>query len=161
MTAPGVIRPADHGDVDAIVALIRELAAYERAADEVELTSDRLHDSLFGASPRVFAHVAVVGGDIVGMAVWFFNYSTWRGRHGIYLEDLYVRPEHRGAGLGRGLLQALAREAVAHGCARVEWWVLDWNNPAIDFYRSLGATPMDEWTVFRLTGEPLQTLGSS
>lgn len=138
-----------------MVSLVVELATYERAASEVELTPAALHDSLFGPDPRVFAHVAEVAGEVVGLAVWFVSYSTWRGRHGLYLEDLYVRPEHRGAGLGRALLAALAAEAVARDYARLEWSVLDSNTPAIDFYRAVGATPMDEWTVWRVTGDSL------
>lgn len=143
-----------------MVALVRELAEYERSAHEVELTPEGLHKDLFGEAPRVFAHVAEVDGEIVGTAIWFFSYSTWRGRHGVYLEDLFVRPEHRGAGHGRALLAALAAEAVRHGCARVEWAVLDWNTPAIDFYRSLGAVAMDEWTTFRLTSDALTALAA-
>ncbi|HVE64139.1 MAG TPA: GNAT family N-acetyltransferase [Mycobacteriales bacterium] len=141
--------------------MVRELATYERAAHEVELTEGMLQASIFGERPRVFAHVAEVDDTVVGMAVWFFNYSTWRGRHGIYLEDLYVRPEHRGRGLGRMLLQVLASEAVRLDCARLEWSVLDWNTPAIDFYTALGAQPMDEWTVFRLTGTALAALSEN
>jgi len=152
------IRPAAPNDVAAIVGLVRELATYERAGHEVRLTEDLLRESLFNDSPRVFAHIAEADDVVVGIAIWFFNYSTWRGKHGIYLEDLYVAPEHRGRGLGRALLQTLAQEAVRRNCARVEWWVLDWNTPAIDFYTSLGATPMDEWTVYRLTGEGLRDL---
>ena len=156
----GVIRHARPDDTASIVRLVQELAEYERAGHEVELTERGLHDDLFGPSPRVFAHVAEVDGRVVGIAIWFFSYSTWRGRHGIYLEDLYVRPQHRGAGHGKALLAALAAEAVRTGCARVEWSVLDWNTPSIDFYRALGATPMDEWTVFRLTGDALSTLAA-
>jgi GNAT superfamily N-acetyltransferase len=156
-----VIRPALPDDVDAIVGLVHDLAEYERALHEVELTSAGLRADLFGPDPKVFAHVAEVGEEVVGVAIWFFSYSTWRGRHGIYLEDLYVRPESRGSGLGRGLLAALAAEAVAHGCARVEWAVLDWNTPAVDFYRALGAVPMDEWTVYRVTCDALTALAGS
>ena len=155
-----MIRPAEPRDVTAIVGLVRELADYERALHEVHLTEAGLHDDLFGTTPRVFAHVADVEGEVVGIAIWFFSYSTWRGRHGIYLEDLFVRPAHRGHGLGKALLAALAVEAVRSGCARVEWSVLDWNTPSIDFYRALGAEPMDEWTVFRLTGDALSALAA-
>jgi GNAT superfamily N-acetyltransferase len=156
-----VIRPARPDDVPAILQLIHGLAEYERAAHEVRATEAQLHASLFGAQPAVFAHVAEDdGGEVVGFALWFLNFSTWLGRHGIYLEDLYVRPDHRGRGYGKALLTTLARLAVEQGYGRVEWWVLDWNEPAIDFYRSLGATAMDEWTVFRLTGDALGALGA-
>ncbi len=155
-----MIRTARPADVEAIVELVRDLAEYERALPEVELTAEGLRRDLFGERPRVFAHVAEADGVVAGVAIWFFSYSTWRGRHGIYLEDLYVRPEHRGAGLGKALLAALAAEAVAHDCARVEWSVLDWNTPAIDFYRAIGAVPMDEWTVYRLTGDALTSLAA-
>jgi GNAT superfamily N-acetyltransferase len=150
-----VIRPARPDDVATVVRLVRELAEYERAASEVRLTETDLHAALFGPTPAVFCHVAEVAGDVVGFAVWFLNFSTWLGRHGIYLEDLYVRPEHRGKGLGRALLGALARTCADRGYGRLEWWVLDWNEPAHGFYRSLGARPMDEWTVWRLDGENL------
>ncbi|HVF21384.1 MAG TPA: GNAT family N-acetyltransferase [Mycobacteriales bacterium] len=156
-----MIRPAGPGDVAAVVGLVQDLAEYERAAHQVELTADGLHQDLFGDTPRVFAHVAEVGGEIVGAAIWFWSYSTWRGRHGVYLEDLYVQPAHRGAGHGKALLAALAAEAVRTGCARVEWSVLDWNTPAIDFYASLGAVPMAEWTVYRLSGDALTSLATT
>ncbi|MEU4801836.1 GNAT family N-acetyltransferase [Actinosynnema sp. NPDC023587] len=158
MTDPRVrrIRPED---VPAVVGLVRELAEYERCLDECLLTAEQLHDVLFRDAPALFGHVAEVDGQVVGMALWFLNFSTWRGAHGIYLEDLYVQPGHRGGGLGRALLQVLARECVARGYARLEWSVLDWNEPAIGFYRSLGASPMDEWTVFRLTDGALASLG--
>lgn len=138
--------------------LVRELADYERAPDEAQMTEQQLHDALFAPEAALSAHVAEVAGEVVGFAVWFLNFSTWRGRHGIYLEDLYVRPEHRGAGLGRALLVELARHCRDKGYARLEWWVLDWNEPSIGFYRSLGAQSMDEWTVFRLTGDALADL---
>jgi GNAT superfamily N-acetyltransferase len=153
-----MIRTARPDDVEAIVRLVHDLAEYERALAEVELTAEGLQRDLFGDRPRVFAHVAEVDGAVAGVAIWFFSYSTWRGKHGVYLEDLYVRPECRGAGLGRALLAALATEAVAQDCARVEWAVLDWNTRAIEFYRAIGAVPMDEWTVYRLTGDALTSL---
>ncbi|CCH34798.1 GNAT family N-acetyltransferase [Actinosynnema sp. NPDC047251] len=158
MTDPRIrrVRP---GDVPAIVGLVEELAEYERARDECLLTADQLHEALFRDAPALFGHVAEVDGQVVGMALWFLNFSTWRGVHGLYLEDLYVRPDQRGGGLGKALLRALAQECVARGYARFEWSVLDWNEPAIGFYRSLGAVPMDEWTVFRLSGEALAALG--
>jgi GNAT superfamily N-acetyltransferase len=153
------IRRVRESDVDAVVGLVHELAAYERAPQECELTADQLRDALFRPSPAVFGHVAEVEGQVVGCALWFLNFSTWRGTHGIYLEDLYVQPEHRGSGLGKALLTALAEECVRHGYSRLEWSVLDWNAPSIGFYRSLGAVPMDEWTVFRLADDPLAALG--
>jgi len=155
----GAVRPARPEDVPTMVELVRELADYERAADQVELTADLLSAALFAPSPAVFASVAEDGsGAVVGLAVWFLNFSTWRGRHGIYLEDLYVRPAARGLGLGRALLTELAATCVARGYPRLDWWVLDWNAPALGFYRSLGALPMDEWTVWRLTGDALPAL---
>jgi GNAT superfamily N-acetyltransferase len=147
-------------DVSAVVGLVRELADYEKALDRCGLAEEQLHTALFRDSPALFGHVAVVGDSVVGCALWFLNFSTWEGVHGIYLEDLYVQPAHRGSGLGRALLAALAQECVAHGYARLEWSVLDWNEPSIGFYRSLGAVGMDEWTTFRLTGGPLRSLGA-
>ncbi|MEU4740056.1 GNAT family N-acetyltransferase [Actinosynnema sp. NPDC023658] len=158
MTDPRVRRIREE-DVPAVVGLVEELAEYERARDECHLTAEQLHEALFRPSPALFGHVAEVDGRVVGTALWFLNFSTWRGTHGIYLEDLYVQPAQRGNGLGRALLQALAQECVDRGYARLEWWVLDWNAPAIGFYKSLGAIPMDEWTVFRLTDDPLTRLG--
>jgi GNAT superfamily N-acetyltransferase len=155
------IRPATAGDVPAMVALVRELAAYERAEEAVQLTPELLEAALFGASPAVFAHVAETGGEVAGFALWFVSFSTWLGRHGVYLEDLYVRPEHRGQGLGKALLAALARVCVERGYGRLEWSVLDWNTPAVEFYRANGATAQDEWTVFRLTGDPLRALAET
>jgi GNAT superfamily N-acetyltransferase len=147
------------GDVAAVVGLVHELADYERATEQCGLTSEQLATALFGDRPALFGHVAVVDMEVVGCALWFLNFSTWRGVHGIYLEDLYVKPEHRGGGLGRALLVALAQECVKRGYARLEWAVLDWNEPSIAFYRSLGAEPMGEWTTFRLEGEALARLG--
>ena len=151
-----MIRDADPGDVDAIVRLVGDLAEYERARHEVQIDAASLHAALFGPAPAVFAHVAVVDGEVVGFALWFLSFSTWIGRHGIYLEDLYVRPEHRGGGHGRALLATLAQIAVDRGYGRLEWAVLDWNEPALAFYRSLGAVALDEWTVHRLTGDALE-----
>ncbi|NYH90058.1 GNAT family N-acetyltransferase [Actinopolymorpha rutila] len=169
------VRRVRRSDVDAVVKLVHELAAYERASDDCTLTSEDLEAALFGgqagghadsgalpsddARPALFAHVAEVAGEVVGCALWFLNFSTWRGTHGIYLEDLFVRPQHRQAGLGKALLTALAEECVRRGYARLEWSVLDWNEPSIGFYRSLGAVPMEEWTVFRLTDDALTVLG--
>lgn len=150
------VRPARPDDVPVMCELIHELATYERAADEVEITAPQLHTALFGPSPALFGHVALSEtGEVVGLALWFLNFSTWKGTHGVYLEDLFVRPEHRGHGLGAALLRELAATCVRRGYRRLEWWVLDWNAPAIGFYRSVGAVPMDEWTVYRLTGEEL------
>ncbi|MGY1829982.1 GNAT family N-acetyltransferase [Geodermatophilus sp. SYSU D01180] len=149
------VRPIRPDDVPAVVGLVRELAEYEKAAHEVRLTEEQLHTALFGASPALFGHVAERDGGVVGTALWFLNFSTWRGTHGIYLEDLYVQPQHRGGGLGRELLRTLAATCVERGYDRLEWSVLDWNEPSIAFYRAAGAVPMDEWTVFRLTDEAL------
>lgn len=150
------VRAARPSDVGRIHALVYALARYERAADQVRATPGQLGKALFGPSPAVFALVAEVEGEVVGFALWFLNFSTWEGVHGIYLEDLFVEPAHRGRGLGKALLQALAEIAVDRGYARVEWEVLDWNAPSIAFYRRLGAVPMEEWTVFRLTGDALR-----
>jgi GNAT superfamily N-acetyltransferase len=157
----GVIRRAQPADVPVIYQLIRDLAEYERGLDEVTATEEDVRRSLFGPDPAVFAHVAEHEGRIAGFALWFLNYSTWVGRHGIYLEDVYVTPELRGHGLGRALLAELAALCVERGYGRLEWWVLDWNEPALGFYRALGAIPMSDWTVHRLTGAPLQALAAS
>src|SRR6266581_3626327 len=133
-----MIRPATSADVPRICELIRELAEYERSADQLTATTDDLRAALFCPSPAVFAHVAVADGDIVGFALWFINFSTWLGKHGIYLEDLYVTPAMRGRGFGRALLAGLAAICVSRNYGRLEWWVLDWNAPAIGFYSSLG-----------------------
>ena len=161
-----IIRLATAADVERMHALIVELAVYERAPDAVVASPEDLRRALFdGGStpsghPALYAHVAEVDGVVVGMAIWFLNYSTWRGTHGIYLEDLYVTPEFRGSGIGTALMAELARIAVERGYQRFEWWVLDWNEPAINVYRKLGAEPMDEWTVQRLSGDALRALAS-
>ena len=152
---PGV-REARESDVERIHQLVRDLATYERAPDEVKATPEQLRAALFGPQPAAYALVAEIGNEVVGFALYFLNFSTWEGVPGIYLEDLYVMPEHRGTGLGKALLKSLAQIAVERGYARFEWWVLDWNTPSIDFYRRLGAVPMDEWTVYRLTGDALR-----
>ena len=149
------VRPIRPDDVPAVVGLVRELAEYEKALHEVRLTEEQLTDCLFGDSPALFGHVAEDDGAVVGVALWFLNFSTWRGTHGIYLEDLFVQPQHRGKGLGRELLRTLAAVCVERGYSRLEWSVLDWNTPSIDFYRAAGAVPMDGWTVFRLTDDAL------
>jgi GNAT superfamily N-acetyltransferase len=152
-----MIRPATVGDVPVVVSLVRELAAYEREPDAVTATEDDYRRALFGERSRAWCLLAEDdSGDVVGFALWFFNFSTWLGRHGVYLEDLFVRPDARGAGHGRALLAELARIAVENDCARVEWVVLDWNEQAHGFYRGIGAQPMDEWTVWRLTGDALR-----
>ena len=152
------VRAAVPGEAPVVLEFIRELAAYERLAHEVEATEQAIDLALFGADPRVFCDLAEIGGQAVGFALWFYSFSTFRGRHGIYLEDLFVRPEHRGRGIGRSLLQKLAARCRAENLARLEWAVLDWNAPSIGFYRSLGAEPRDGWTVFRLADEALGRL---
>ncbi len=157
-----VIRPATATDVPAILQMIHDLAVYEKEPDAVRNTPEMLTEVLFGETPRAFATMAEnAAGEVRGFALWFLNYSTWEGVHGIYLEDLYVKPEARGEGHGKALLQFLAATAVERGYARVEWSVLDWNEPSINFYRSLGANPMDGWSTFRLTGDALETFGAS
>jgi GNAT superfamily N-acetyltransferase len=158
-----MIRTATPDDVPVIHALVRELAEYEKAPQEAKASEDQLRQALFGQRPAVFAHMAVddATGEAVGFALWFLNFSTWRGVHGIHLEDLYVRPAARGGGHGRALLTELARICVARGYERLEWSVLDWNRPAIGFYEALGARPQDEWTVYRLTDRALAALGSA
>ncbi len=158
---PVVVRPARPGDVDILVALVRELAAYEREPESARLEPAQLHAALFTSAPSVFAHVAEIDREVVGMAIWFVTFSTWTGRHGLHLEDLYVRPGARGRGAGRALVARLARTALDAGWTRVEWSVLDWNEPALRFYRSIGSRPMDGWTVHRLDGSTLATLAAS
>lgn len=152
------IRPATVEDTPLILSFIRELAEYEKLSHEVVATEEALRESLFGE--RAFAEVllAFVGGEPLGFALFFYNFSTFLGKPGIYLEDLYVRPEHRGTGAGRALLARLARLAVERGCGRLEWWVLDWNEPAVGFYKRIGARAMDDWKVYRLTGDALERL---
>ncbi|MFG2721353.1 GNAT family N-acetyltransferase [Streptomyces sp. NPDC048416] len=155
-----MIRNATAADIPVIHRLVRELADYEKCLDEARATEDQLREALFGERPAAFAHIAEdASGEPVGFSLWFLNFSTWRGVHGIYLEDLYVRPEARGGGHGKALLAELARICVARGYERLEWSVLDWNAPSIAFYESLGARPQDEWTVYRLTDEALGKLG--
>ena len=160
LAGEAILRTAEPRDVPGILALIRELAIYEREPDAVVNTETRLSETLFRPSPSVHAHVVDRGGDIVGTAVWFLNYSTWTGRNGIYLEDLIVRESERGLGYGLALIRELARICVDRDYTRFEWSVLDWNEPSIRFYRSIGARPMDEWTVQRLEGEALRALSN-
>jgi GNAT superfamily N-acetyltransferase len=156
-----MIRTATAADVPVIHAMVRELAEYEKAPHEARATEEQLHEALFGERPAAFAHIAEADdGEPVGFALWFLNFSTWRGVHGIHLEDLYVRPDRRGGGHGKALLTELARICVERGYERLEWSVLDWNEPSIAFYRSLGARSQDGWTVFRLTDGALGELGS-
>jgi GNAT superfamily N-acetyltransferase len=156
-----VIRSATPADVPVIHGLVRDLAEYERGLHEVRATQEQLRDVLFGERPAAFCDIAEVEGEVAGFALWFLNFSTWLGCHGIYLEDLYVRPDRRRDGIGRALLVHLARRCVERGYGRLEWSVLDWNEPALGFYRSIGAVPMDEWTVHRLTGDALAELARS
>ncbi|MFC1412090.1 N-acetyltransferase family protein [Streptacidiphilus sp. N1-12] len=158
-----MIRTARPEDVPQIVRFVQELALYEKLPEEAKATEEQLHTALFGPEAAVFAHIAEddTTGRPVGFALWFLNFSTWDGVHGIYLEDLYVRPEARGGGHGKALLTELARICVRRGYSRLQWSVLDWNEPSIGFYRSLGAVPQDEWTVFRLAGGPLAALGAT
>jgi GNAT superfamily N-acetyltransferase len=154
-----LVRPASPGDVPEIVAMIRELAEYERALHEVVATEEHLHRTLFAETPAVFGHVAVTAdGRVAGMALWFLNYSTWLGSHNLYLEDLFVRPDYRNTGIGSRLLQALAAVCVERGYERLEWWVLDWNDSARGFYHSIGAEALTEWIPYRVSGEALTRL---
>jgi GNAT superfamily N-acetyltransferase len=152
------LRAAAPADVPEILALIRELADYERLLHEVDATPEGLHAALFGPTPRVFCDLAEQDGVIAGFALWFYSFSTFRGRHGIYLEDLFVRPAMRGHGIGRALLADLAARCLREDLARLEWSVLDWNEPALAFYRTLGARGMTDWIPHRVTGEALLTL---
>ena len=161
MAADVRIEPADVRDVSLVLSLITALAEYERLAHEVVATEAGVRELLFGATPHAEAVIARVGSEAVGLAVWFHSYSTFLSRPGLYLEDLFVLPAWRGRGIGRALLCHLARVAVERGCGRMEWAVLDWNDAAIGFYRSIGARAMDEWTVYRLTGEALDRLAKA
>jgi GNAT superfamily N-acetyltransferase len=156
-----VLRRARPGDEDGILDCVRGLAEYEKEPDAVRTTAEDLRRILFGADPSVFAHVVEKDGQVVAIAVWFLNYSTWTGRHGIYLEDLFVREDERRHGYGKALLKALAEVCVQRGYGRFEWSVLDWNEPSIRFYRSIGAVGIDEWKVQRLSGDALTRLAAS
>ncbi|MBC9716566.1 GNAT family N-acetyltransferase [Streptomyces sp. TRM66268-LWL] len=157
-----MIRTATPADIPVIHRFVRELAEYEKAPEEANATEEQLHTALFGDQPAAYSLIAEddASGEPVGFCVYFLNFSTWRGVHGIYLEDLYVSPAARGGGHGKALLTELARICVERGYGRLEWSVLDWNAPSIAFYESLGARPQDEWTVYRLTDEALKQLGS-
>ena len=154
------IRRARPGDEALVLGFIKKLADYEMLSERVVASEEDVRQSLFSAHPRIFADIVEWNGEPAGFAVWFYNFSTFQGRHGIYLEDLFVEPEFRGKGLGKALLGHLAQTCVAEGLTRLQWWVLDWNDPSIAFYKSLGAVPMDEWTVFRVSGEALERLAS-
>ncbi|MEO6019512.1 MAG: GNAT family N-acetyltransferase [Knoellia sp.] len=156
------IREATPDDVPAILQLVRDLAVYEKEPDAATATQEQFRAALFPetGTPTTFAHVAEMDGEIVGMAIWYLTFSTWTGVNGIWLEDLFVQPEQRGSGIGRELLATLARTCVERGYTRLEWWVLKWNEPSIGFYKSLGAVPQDEWSVFRMDGGALTDLGS-
>ncbi len=155
-----MIRRITEADVPAVVDLVHELARYEQAEDQCHLTGEALKNALFTDDAALFGHVAEHDGRVAGFALWFLNFSTWEGVHGIYLEDLYVRPEHRGHGFGKALLRALAGVCLEHGYARLEWSVLDWNEPAIRFYEAAGAGALDEWTGYRMTGSALEAFAA-
>ena len=156
-----VIRSAMPADAGLVLTFIRELAEYERLLHEVEACEDDIARDLFGEQPRVFCEIAEWGGEPVGFALWFYTYSTFQGRHGLYLEDLFVRPAQRGRGIGKVLLANLARRCLDEGLGRLRWWVLNWNEPSIAFYRSLGAEARPEWTTFDLSGEALHRLAQA
>jgi GNAT superfamily N-acetyltransferase len=153
-----VIRPARPGEAGLVLQFVRELAEYEKLMHEVDATESMLDTALFGESPRVFCDFASWEGEVVGFALWFLNFSTFSGRAGVYLEDLFVRPEHRHKGIGKALMTHLAAKCVENGWARFQWSVLDWNTPSIDFYKSLGAVLLDDWTVCRVSGQALARL---
>jgi GNAT superfamily N-acetyltransferase len=158
---PLAIRPAAAADADLIVDFIRQLAVYEKLEHEAKATAADIARDLFGPDPKVFCEIAEWQGEPVGFALWFYTYSTFQGRHGIWLEDLYVDPAMRGKGVGKALLVQLARRCVEEGLGRFEWWVLDWNEPSIEFYKSQGGVMQDEWTKVRVDGEALEALGRS
>ena len=149
------IRGAEVEDSPLILRFIKELAIYEKAGDQVEATVESIKESIFGTDSTTHALICTIDGEPAGFAVYFFNYSTWLGKNGLYLEDLYIAPKHRKIGAGKAILKHLAQTAVAKGCGRFEWGVLDWNEPALDFYRSIGATPQNEWIIYRLSGQEL------
>jgi GNAT superfamily N-acetyltransferase len=146
-------------DVATVVRMVHDLAAYEKSADECRMREEQLRETLFGAAPALFGHVAEVGGRVVGFVLWFLNFSTWTGTHGVYGEDMYVEPEYRRNGVGQALFEAMARVCVERGYQRLEFWTLNWNSDTIAFTASLGAKPMSEWTVYRISGAELARLG--
>ena len=156
-----VIRSAMPADAGLVLTFSRELAEYEKLLHEVEAREEDIARDLFGEQPRVFCEIAEWGGEPVGFALWFYTYSTFQGRHGLYLEDLFVRPAQRGRGIGKALLANLARRCLDEGLGRLRWWVLNWNEPSIAFYRSLGAEARPEWTTFDLSGEALHRLAQA
>ncbi|GAA2240830.1 GNAT family N-acetyltransferase [Rarobacter faecitabidus] len=158
LTGGAILRPARPGDEEGILVLIQELADYEREPDAVKNTPAMLRETLFEDDPKVFAHVIELDGEIVGTAIWFINYSTWTGRAGIYLEDFYVRPAHRGRGYGKALLRQLASICVERGYTRLNWAVLNWNQPSIDIYNAIGGHGQTDWTTYVLDGERLAVL---
>jgi GNAT superfamily N-acetyltransferase len=166
MTPEGVVdvpvvvtRPVRESDVECIVRMVHDLAAYERSAHECRMTERQLSDALFSERPALFGHVAEVTGSVVGFVLWFLNFSTWRGTHGVYGEDMYVLPEYRRHGVGRALFHEMAAECVRRGYERLEFAILDWNKPTIAVTASLGAKPLGEWTTYRISGEELARLG--
>ena len=154
------IRPAKREEVGEVLQLIQDLATYEKAPKQVEASKEDLLNTIFVKDPRVFCDLVEVDGQVAGMAIWFLNYSTWQAKHGIYLEDIFIKPEYRGRGYGKALLKHLAKICDEKGYGRLQWWVLDWNSPAIEFYKSFGAEAMDEWTVYRTSGQALKDLGN-
>jgi GNAT superfamily N-acetyltransferase len=158
---PLLVREAKLDDIPTICKYIKDLAKYEKAPEEAILTEGDLRRTFFTDTPQVYCLVSEVENAITGVAIWHLNYSTWLGKHGIYLEDLYVDPKYRGQGHGKALLVALAKICIERGYQRLQWWVLDWNKSAIDFYNSIGAQAMDEWTVFRVSGKQLGKLADS
>ena len=156
-----MIRFARKEDSPRIHALIKDLALYEKAPLEAKATLEQIEASLFSDTPHAHCHVVEVDGNVVGISIWFLNYSTWLGKPGIYLEDLYIDPAHRGKGFGLALLKELAKICIERSYERLQWWVLDWNEPSIEFYKSLGAEPMDEWTVYRVSGDALKKLATN
>ena len=155
-----MIRFARKEDSPRIHTLIKDLALYEKAPLEAKATLEQIEESLFSGDPHAFCHVVEVDGTVVGISIWFLNYSTWLGKPGIYLEDLYIDPAYRGKGFGLALLKELARICIERDYERLQWWVLDWNEPSIEFYKNLGAEPMDEWTVYRMSGDALRKLAA-
>jgi GNAT superfamily N-acetyltransferase len=156
-----VIRFARKEDSPRIHTLIKDLALYEKAPLEAKATLEQINESLFSDDPHAFCHVVEVDGTVVGISIWFLNYSTWLGKPGIYLEDLYIDPAYRGKGFGLALLKELAKICIERDYERLQWWVLDWNEPSIEFYKSLGAEAMDEWTVYRVSGDALKKLATN